>query len=138
MKSQELKKEQIELLKELLHEERLFLMQLVDRVEHGLYDDIPELKEKVKETNLMNSSLCYHIVYNHITSFQDDDLYYIKSMVKMRYEMQCLYIEKFKNQIWWSEGRPQDATSESLEMGVPEEDLNKRDRLKNLLDLLNT
>ncbi len=50
--------------------------------------------------------------------------------------MYRLFIAKFENQIWWSEGRPDNVTLDSYENGVPEEYIEKRDKLKDLLDAL--
>lgn len=136
MKIVTLSNEQLSSLKEVLGEERKFFISLCDRVDAGFYGDIEGFNKKVHETSSDITSILYDINYNKKTFFQGKDLNCIKNVVEMHYRMQRLFVEKFKNQIWWSEGRPDDATSDSLEQGVPEEHLRKRDVLKELLDTL--
>lgn len=136
VKELKLSKEQMSILKDILGEERNFLDRFVDRIDVGFYNEVEGLSQKVKESNSFNSSLLYDLCKDEVTSLHEDYYNYLKSIVEVHYKMQRSFVEKFKNQVWWSEGRPKDATSESLEEGVPEEYLEKRDKLKELLESL--
>jgi hypothetical protein len=136
VKELKLSKEQMSILKDILGEERNFLDRFVDRIDVGFYNEVEGLSQKVKESNSFNSSLLYDLCNYEVTSLHEDYYNYLKSIVEVHYKMQRSFVEKFKNQVWWSEGRPKDATSESLEEGVPEEYLEKRDKLKELLESL--
>lgn len=128
--------EQIILLINILGEERIFLEKLKDRLHCGFLTNIEGLHQIVKTKCCYNSTILYDLQYNKSFDFHEEDLNYLKSIVEMRYKMQRLLVEKFKNQVWWSEGRPKDATSESLENGVPEEYLEERDKFKDLFEAL--
>ena len=136
VKELKLSKEQMSILKDILGEERNFLDRFVDRIDVGFYNEVEGLSQKVKESNSFNSSLLYDLCNYEVTSLHEDYYNYLKSIVEVHYKMQRSFVEKLKNQVWWSEGRPKDATSESLEEGVPEEYLEKRDKLKELLESL--
>lgn len=136
VKTLKLSDRQISLLKDVLGEERKFLDKLDDRLNHGFLADIEGLHDKVKNRCMINSTILHDLCYNKDFDFHDDYYNYLKDLVEMHYKMQRQFIEKFKNQIWWSEGRPEDATSESLEEGVPDEHIEIRNGLKELLEAL--
>lgn len=136
VKTLKLTEEQMALLKELLSAEKKFLLELEERVAVGFFGDIKGFEQRARQTISNNSTINYGLFINKSNSFHEQYYDYIKSVVELYYKMQCLYIAKFENQIWWSEGCPADVTLNSLEDGVPEETLVKRDRLKELLDAL--
>lgn len=121
---------------DILGQERKFIDRFADRVNVGFYNDIKELAPKVNHDSYLNTTTISALCIYKETSLNEECYIYLKGLVEMHYKMQRLFVEKFKNQVWWSEGRPKDATSESLEEGVPEEYLEKRDKLKELLESL--
>lgn len=136
VKNLKLTEEQMSIIIDLLDQERKFLDRFADRVDVGFYNDIGGLIQKVKESCYLNTATTSTLCIYKETSLNEECYNYLKGLVEMHYKMQRLFVEKFKNQVWWSEGRPKDATSESLEEGVPEEYLEKRDKLKVLLESL--
>ena len=135
-KSLKLSEWQISLLKDVVAEERKFLDKLEERSEYGFFAEIDTFHNKVNNKCKINSAILYTLCYDKDPVFNDEDFIYLKDVVEMHYKMQRLFVEKFKNQVWWSEGRPKDATSESLEEGVPDEHIMIRDGLKELLEAL--
>ena len=136
VKNLKLTEEQMSIIIDILDQERKFLDRFADRVDVGFYNDIGGLIQKVKESHCLNTKTISTLCIYKETSLNEECYIYLKGLVEMHYKMQRLFVEKFKNQVWWSEGRPKDATSESLEEGVPEDYLEKRDKLKELLESL--
>lgn len=136
VKDLKLTKEQMSVLIDILGQERKFLDRFADRVNVGFYNDIKELAPKVKHDSYLNTTTISALCVNKETSLNEEYYNYLKGIVEMHYKMQRMFVNKFKNQIWWSEGCPKDATSESIEEGVPEEYLEMRDKLKDLLESL--
>ena len=136
IKTLKLTEGQMSLLKELMGKEDEFLKCLQERIDVGVYNDIKGFEKKARQAISNNSSVIYGLFINNSNSFHKEYYDYMKSVVEMNYRMECLFIAKFENHIWWSEGRPEDVTLDSYEDGVPEESLEKRDKLKDLLDAL--
>jgi len=136
VKDLKLTEEQMSVLIDILGQERNFLDRFADRVNVGFYNDIKELAPKVKHDSYLNTTTISALCVNKETSLNEEYYNYLKGIVEMHYKMQRMFVNKFKNQIWWSEGCPKDATSESIEEGVPEEYLEMRDKLKDLLESL--
>lgn len=135
-KSLKLSEQQITLLKDVLGKERRFLDMLEERSKFGFLAEVDAFHDKVNNKCSINSAILYALCYDKDPVFNDEEIIYLKDAVEMHYKMQRLFVEKFKNQIWWSEGRPKDATSESLEEEVPDEHIITRERLKELLEAL--
>lgn len=136
MKTLKLDEEQLSLLKDIICKEGEFLKQLEFRIEVGFCNDISDFSKKAKESISNNMSIVSDLMLYKKSSFEDSYYNYIINVVKMHYAMQCQIVNRIKNNIWWTLGKPDNLSFESLEEDVPEDEIEKRNNLKTLLESL--